>query len=697
MLDGKITTNNAKNAARVATTKNAVCGAITIKDTTHGVLTAYAPYDHNQLYNRETSDQHPIEAITGLRAALDAGSAGLSEAKEEFNTQLAREADLRQTADQKLADDLANEKATREAAIESAIDTSKTYVDDNFVQKVTTPAIVYATTAEDGSPRAISWNTAAVPNTVVMRDNSGRTRVEDPADQNDATTKKYVDDADAKKLNLTGGTIAGSLAIQGDLTVAGTTTTETAQTLAVKDSVIVTNADGAELGATLSGIAIRKDGENTYGVMYDPSGDSVKLGLGTLDAENKFTFNDGGTDGKAIATRADSSVLTDGNLVKWDSTTNSLVDGEIQPSEIVKKYTDTYSPAEGETGVYGYNGGEQTFHTFGIGFGGVPQYEDDGTGLPSIPVVNSTFYDYAGAEPIRGYAVSKEYVEQYIDYNCIKRQYDQYSVVTTGDVGDTVMIPYNAEVSADSIVRRDETGHVRTADPEGQNDATTKEYVDSALEKKLDTYTGTAYYPVIPVQKRISASDPSAGYTQAWEQMSVEATNNTVAKRTKNGTVATATPKSDSDATPKKYVEDNFVSKVTTGNRNQAYTVDTNNQQVMMGIAESATAWTLARRYTNGRLQVGTPTGDNDADAVNLGYANNNFRKRFTVGAGEYAYIANAAGDGSLQIDKDYTAQTIAKRGADGTLKVGAPSADADATTKAYVDNLNTITITAGA
>ena len=112
------------------------------------------------------------------------------------------------------------------------------------------------------------------------------------------------DICDAEKLNLTGGTITGSLSIRGDLTVIGTTTTEKAETLAVKDSVIVTNVDGAALGATLSGIAIKKDGENTYGVMYDPSDDSVKLGLGTLDAENSFTFNESGTDGKAIATRA---------------------------------------------------------------------------------------------------------------------------------------------------------------------------------------------------------------------------------------------------------------------------------------------------------------------------------------------------------------------------------------------------------
>lgn len=86
-----------------------------------------------------------------------------------------------------------------------------------------------------------------------------------------------------------------------------------------------------------------------------------------------------------------------------------------------------------------------------------------------------------------------------------------------------------------------------------------------------------------------------------------------IVKRSATGTMKCATPTADNDATTKKYVDDGFVKKVTTGNRNQAYTVDTNNQQAMMGIDEGASAWTLPRRYEDGRLQVGTPVGINDA------------------------------------------------------------------------------------
>lgn len=71
--------------------------------------------------------------------------------------------------------------------------TTKKYVDDGFVKKVTTKAIVYGTSASNGSQIAIPWNTAEVPNTVVMRDNNGRTKVADPEGQNDAVNKAYVD------------------------------------------------------------------------------------------------------------------------------------------------------------------------------------------------------------------------------------------------------------------------------------------------------------------------------------------------------------------------------------------------------------------------------------------------------------------------------------------------------------------------
>lgn len=122
-----------------------------------------------------------------------------------------------------------------------------------------------------------------------------------------------------KKIDKTGGTFSGNVAIQGNLTVSGTTTTETEKQLAIKENVIVTNADKANLQTLLSGLAINKNSTATYGIMYDPADDTVKFGEGTLDANRKFVFKAG--EGHPLAIRSDSSQFTDAVLVKWNATT----------------------------------------------------------------------------------------------------------------------------------------------------------------------------------------------------------------------------------------------------------------------------------------------------------------------------------------------------------------------------------------
>ena len=145
--------------------------------------------------------------------------------------------------------------------------------------------------------------------------------------------------ADANKnvnlevLEKTGGTISGNLSVQGNLNVAGTTVTQDTETLLVKDNIVVTNSDKAEL-VNLSGLAINKNANQTYGIMYDPATDSVKLGLGTIDETGKFTFSE---NGNPVAVRADSSLLVDGHLIKWDATNNRFVDSGKSVDDFVLK------------------------------------------------------------------------------------------------------------------------------------------------------------------------------------------------------------------------------------------------------------------------------------------------------------------------------------------------------------------------
>ena len=114
-------------------------------------------------------------------------------------------------------------------------------------------------------------------------------------------------------METSGGTITGDLSVNGNLNVTGTTVTKDTESLLVKDNIIVTNAEKATL-QQLSGLAINKNSTDTYGIMYDPNEDSVKLGLGKLDDKNEFTFNE--AEGSPVATRADNSTFTNNHLIK---------------------------------------------------------------------------------------------------------------------------------------------------------------------------------------------------------------------------------------------------------------------------------------------------------------------------------------------------------------------------------------------
>lgn len=124
-------------------------------------------------------------------------------------------------------------------------------------------------------------------------------------------------------INKDGVFITGKVKLQGDADISGVVTVKETETLKVKDNIVITNADGVDL-VDMSGLGIRKNSSDTYGIVYDPASDSVKLGLGKLDNSGKFTFNEG--EGQPVAVRDDSSLFVDGHLVKWDATNHKFVD-----------------------------------------------------------------------------------------------------------------------------------------------------------------------------------------------------------------------------------------------------------------------------------------------------------------------------------------------------------------------------------
>lgn len=122
--------------------------------------------------------------------------------------------------------------------------------------------------------------------------------------------------------NVTASEFTGNVQAQTvntvNLNVTGTATVKHQEEVAVKDSVLVLNADGEDISGTYSGIIIRSSDAQAYAILLDVGTQSVKLGYGTYDEDAKtFTFGIG--DDGAILTRDDSVYMTDGNLLFWDA------------------------------------------------------------------------------------------------------------------------------------------------------------------------------------------------------------------------------------------------------------------------------------------------------------------------------------------------------------------------------------------
>ena len=156
--------------------------------------------------------------------------------------------------------------------------------------------------------------------------------------------------------------IDGDLSISGNLYVAGKTHGIEAETLRVRDAVIVANADG-EVLAELAGYVIRVGGERAYGIMYNPAEDCVKIGLGRLEGQ-LFIYDEG--EAQVLATRGE---IADGNVPMWDGALHQFVDGMMPMAEVANKefvrryfadvydkgYDDGYAAAEAAYGnaLYG--------------------------------------------------------------------------------------------------------------------------------------------------------------------------------------------------------------------------------------------------------------------------------------------------------------------------------------------------------
>lgn len=142
-------------------------------------------------------------------------------------------------------------------------------------------------------------------------------------------TKTYVDTQDNKKLDKTGGTVTGALAVNGGLTVGGnltvngTTTTVDSTTLQVKDKLIeVAHGNTTKLTTPAGLVAPKYDGTNSGALVFDSDG-IASVGDVELDASGNIDV--ARSQLQPLATRTG---LVNDHLVKYDSAKQTLVDSE---------------------------------------------------------------------------------------------------------------------------------------------------------------------------------------------------------------------------------------------------------------------------------------------------------------------------------------------------------------------------------
>ena len=130
----------------------------------------------------------------------------------------------------------------------------------------------------------------------------------------------------------------GNLIVQGDLTVQGTTTTTETESLIVHDNLIVTNSEGVAL-TNPSGLAIKIDATNAYGIVYDPTVDQkgIKLLAGTINEQNELVPSSG--EDSLVATRANSTTFTEDHIAVWNAEKYRFEDGGKTIAEIEGEIT----------------------------------------------------------------------------------------------------------------------------------------------------------------------------------------------------------------------------------------------------------------------------------------------------------------------------------------------------------------------
>lgn len=357
----------------------------------------------------------------------------------------------------------------------------------------------------DGSQTMFDLTMGAEPTTIPRRDTAGRIQVADGVSGNDAVNFQQTKGWLSSKLDTVGGTVTGDLTINGDLTVKGTEIINDIENLNVKDAMIYTNADGTTLMG-LSGIGIKKDASNVYGIVYDYQSDSVKLGLGKADANGNFEFNTG--EGQPVAIRDDSSKFTSNNLVKWDSESYKFVDAGKNVENLVDKLPDLL---RSQAYVRNANG-EDT----GLAY----TYTDEGN---TLAVRNANGQLQVSTPSQNNDAANKKFVEDnFVKARKVTGGGIAIYAATKNNPNDELAVSDNPNPY--TIPRRVGSGQISVGTPTEESHATTKKYVDDSSVTTPITETETVVVDTTTVNFALDAEHDTGMYVSAENAISLSST-----------------------------------------------------------------------------------------------------------------------------------------------------------------------------
>lgn len=165
---------------------------------------------------------------------------------------------------------------------------------------------------------------------------------------------------------------------------------------------------------------------------------------------------------------------------------------------------------------------------------------------PTIPAaqVNSDWNAVSGVAEILNKPTIPD-VSGKLDKVTTTGQIRAYGVATDGS---QVMLNVVESAVQGSIPWRTLSGRLLVGTPTGNNDATTKKYVDDLIAGCLPAYTGTHYYPIT------TSINPDG--TWKYDNITVNAIASCIVQRDGNGQIDCKTPTANNHAVNKEYVDD---------------------------------------------------------------------------------------------------------------------------------------------